>query len=209
MTTVKYEEILEYNMTKKRILVLNGHPAESSLSKLFAETYAKAAKAAGNDVRSVHLSDLDFDADHGFGGYQTHKPLEACLTQFQADLEWSEHIVLTTPMWWGGLPAKLKGLFDRTLLPGWAFDTRQMKRGMPTPLLTGRTARVFVTSDTPQFFFRLLYRTALFHQIKGQIFAFVGINPTQITHFSPVGEADGGKVERWSKKVACLGKLGQ
>ena len=125
-------------MTAKRIFVLNGHPAETSLSRAFAQTYAQAAQAVGHDVRTTHLHDLDFDMDFGFAGYSKHKPLEPCLEDFQADMEWAHHIVLTTPMWWGGLPAKLKGLIDRTFLPGWAYNTRKLKRGMPTPMLNGK-----------------------------------------------------------------------
>ena len=127
-------------MTSKRIFILNGHPAETSLNRTLAEAYAEAARAAGHDVRVTHLTDLDFDPDYGFGGYTNKKPLEDGLEKVLTDIEWSEHMVLTTPMWWGGLPAKLKGLFDRALLPGRAFNTRETDwMGMPRPMLTGRT----------------------------------------------------------------------
>jgi putative NADPH-quinone reductase len=192
----------------KRIFVLNGHPAESSLSKSIVETYADSARIAGHDIRILHLNDISFDADYGFSGYTTHKPLEPALKKFQENVEWAEHIVMSTPMWWGSLPAKLKGVFDRALLPGWAFDTRTTKMGMPAPMLTGRTARVFVTSDTPDFFFGLMYRKALLRQIKGQIFGFVGIKPTKFTHFSPASKASTAKVEVLMKTVSALAKKG-
>lgn len=195
-------------MTVKRILVLNGHPAATSLNKAIAETYADAARQAGHDVRLSHLHDLDFDMDYGFAGYAKTKPLEPCLKAVQTDIEWANHVVMTTPMWWGGLPGKLKGLFDRTLLPGWAFDTRKLTMGMPQPMLKGRTARVFVTSDTPDFFFALLYRKALFRQIKGQIFGFVGFKPVKLTHFAPAGAAKSDKITSWLAKVESLGHKG-
>lgn len=193
-------------MQTKRIFVLNGHPARTSLSKHFAEIYEQSAQAAGHEVRLTHLSELDFDPDFGVAGHAPHKPLEQCLEAFQADIDWSEHFVVVTPMWWGGLPAKLKGVIDRTFLPGWAYDPRNMKMGMPEPLLTGRTARAIVTSDTPTFFFGLLYRKALLRQIKGQIFNFVGMKPAGTTHFAPASTADPKKVEQWAKKVTELGR---
>ena len=117
-------------MTTKRIYILNGHPAESSLNRTLAETYAAAARDVGHEVRLTHLHGLAFDLDFGFGGYDNQKPLEPDLEQVLADIEWSEHVVLTTPMWWGGLPAKLKGLSTapscragpstRARLIGWA-----------------------------------------------------------------------------------------
>jgi len=195
-------------MTAKRIFILNGHPAETSLSRSFAETYAQAARAAGHDVRITHLNDLTFDSDYGFAGYGQSKPLEPDLIAFQKDIEWSQHVVLMTPMWWGGLPAKLKGLIDRSFMPGWAFDTRVLKMGMPTPLLKGRTARAIITSDTPTFLFRLMYGKALIRQLKGQIFHFVGMKPAKITHLSPASHADANRVAPWMEKIKELGRRG-
>ena len=96
----------------KRIFILNGHPAERSLSRTLVEAYADAARQAGHEVRLTHLHDLAFDADFGWVDYQQPKALEPALEQLLQDLSWSEHFMMSTPMWWGGLPAKLKGLFE-------------------------------------------------------------------------------------------------
>lgn len=189
----------------KRILVLNGHPAETSLSRSLAQTYAEAAGSAGNAVRVIHLHDLTFDIDFGFAGYKTVKPLEPVLEGVLKDLEWAEHLVLITPMWWGGLPAKLKGLLDRILLPGRAFDTRNMKWGMPAPLLQGRSARVIITSDTPGWFFRLAYKNALIWQIKGQILNLIGITPSRFTHFAGASDPRPGVIDTWLRETRRLG----
>ena len=97
-------------MTPKRIFILDGHPAETSLSRTFAEVYATRARAAGHEVRMAHLHDMVFDMDFGQGGYDNWKPLEPVLDGVLSDIEWANHVVLAVPMWWGGLPAKLKGL---------------------------------------------------------------------------------------------------
>ena len=195
-------------MTSKRIFVLNGHPAATSLTRTMAQTYAAAAQKAGHEVRITHLHDIDFDMDYGFAGYAQHKPLEPCLEAVQVDIEWAEHVVLTTPMWWGGLPAKLKGLIDRVFLPGWAFDTRKQTLGMPQPMLKGRSARAIVLSDTPGIFFSLFYRNALLRQIKGQIFRFVGFKPVKISHFAPAGNATPEKADKWIGKVEAIAREG-
>ncbi len=193
-------------MTAKRIFILDGHPGEASLSRTFAETYGAAAKASGHEVRIAHLSDLDFDMDFGGGGYAHSKPLEPALARLLDDLEWSEHVVMTAPMWWGGLPAKLKGLIDRILLPGRAFDTRNPNAiGLPAPMLSGRTARVVLTSDTPGWFMRLAYGNALIRQLKGQIFGFVGFKPTRVTWFSGASHPNPKQVEGWAAKIQKIG----
>lgn len=190
----------------KRVLVLNGHPAATSLNRSLAETYAEAATGAGHEVQILHVHDLDFDPNYGFAGYTRWKPLEPALERVLSAFEWSQHIVLVTPMWWGGLPGKLKGLFDRAFLPGRLFDPRNPNRfGMPTPLLTGRTGRILITTDTPAWFFRLRYGNALIRQLRGQIFEFVGIRPTRVSLFPMASHPKPGQVEGWLKQAASLG----
>lgn len=193
-------------MLAKKIFVLNGHPAEESLNRTLAETYAQSAINAGHQVKLLHLSDLNFDPDYGFSGYVNQKPLEPELEEVLSAIEWSEHVVLTTPMWWGGLPAKLKGVFDRALLPGRAFSTRETNwMGLPAPMLEGRTGRVFITSDTPGWFMRWHYHNALLRQLKDQIFGFVGIKLSKIIHFSGASHPKAGLVDKWISDVRKYG----
>ena len=194
-------------MSPKRILIIDGHPGQRSLSRTLAEAYEAGAAGSNHDIRTVHLHDLEFDPDHENGGYRDTKPLEPSLEAFLEVLEWAEHIVLVTPMWWGGMPAKLKGLFDRALLPGRAFDSGVKKYGLPAPLLTGRTARVIVTSDTPSWFMRLVYRNALFHQIRKQLFRFVGISPTRFTHLNSASRPTPRRLAEWQHKIRWLGSV--
>jgi NAD(P)H dehydrogenase (quinone) len=125
----------------KKILVLDGHPAKGSFCGALAQTYADAAEKTGHDVRIVHLADLSFDPDLGSASFKTVKPLEADLEDFWASLEWCDHFVLAHPLWWGGMPAKLKGLIDRVFLPGKAFRYVSGK-ALPEKLLAGRTSEV-------------------------------------------------------------------
>lgn len=193
-------------MTPKRILVLHGHPGDASLCKALTQSYAQAARDAGHDVREHDLGQLNFDMDFGGGGYTHFKPLEPELEVFASDLEWAQHIALSTPLWWGAIPAKLKGLFDRTLLPGRSFDTRNTTlMGLPKPMLQGKTARVFLTADTPAFLLRLMYGDAVKKVISRQILGFVGIKPTRFTQFGPASHAKPEKVSTWLARAGDLG----
>lgn len=192
-------------MTHKRIFILDGHPAATSLSRSLAEAYAAAARASGHEVRVTHLHALRFDSDFGVSRFSEAKPLEPALEQVVGDIEWCEHLVLTSPMWWGGVPAKLKGLFDRALLPGRAFDTRVRKGTMPKPMLQGRSARVILTSDTPGWIMRFIYKNALIWQLRKQILGFIGITPSRFTWFSGASDAEPAMVDRWVSKVRYIG----
>lgn len=102
--------------------------------------------------------------------------------------------------------AKTKGLFDRTLLPGYAFDPRQKSKGLPKTLLAGRPARFILTSDTPGWAFSLLYRGALKHHVQRQALSHVGIRPTRFTHFSPVEHSTDAIRAGWLETMRALGR---
>lgn len=194
--------------SRRRIVLLNGHPAPTSLSGALADAYETAAIAAGHVVHRHDLHAMQFNDDFGQSSFRGAKKLEPDLDAFMRDLHDAAHVVLVTPMWWGGLPARTKGLFDRAFLPGTAFDPRQKKLGLPTPLLAGRSARLILTSDTPGWAFSLLYRSAVKHQVKNQIFGYVGIAPTTFTHFSPVEHSTPAIRQGWLDEVAGFGRRG-
>lgn len=191
----------------ERIFILNGHPGPSSIAQQAITRYAAAAQAAGHDVRLSHLHDLAFDPDRGKAGYDNAKPLEPVLEDALENLEWCSHFVLAFPLWWGGFPAKLKGWIDRVFVLGRTFTTEQTTPiGLPAPLLTGRSARVVITSDTPRSFLWLAYRDAIFRQLKGQILGFVGFKPVKITFFAPASHPKPGAVDRLLDQMDRLGR---
>ncbi|MBY6066127.1 NAD(P)H-dependent oxidoreductase [Leisingera aquaemixtae] len=193
-------------MSARKILILNGHPGQTSLSKSLCAAYQAAAEENGHLVRCHDISQMQFDMDYGQGGYKNPKPLEPDLAAFLEDLEWAEHVVMASPLWWGAIPAKLKAVFDRALLPGRAFDTRNVNFvGLPAPMLTGKTARVLLTSDTPALLLRLFYGNAVKKFISRQILGFVGIKPTRFSTFAPATDAPEAKVKTW---LAAAGGLG-
>ncbi|MCU0830707.1 MAG: NAD(P)H-dependent oxidoreductase [Rhizobiaceae bacterium] len=178
-----------------RTLILNGNPSRSSLGAALAETMAEAARAKGDDVRVLHLQDLVFAPDLT-AGYRARQELEPDLVAFQQDLMWCQTFVLVHPLWWGGAPAKLKGLFDRVLLPEFAFRYVE-GRPLPEKLLSGRTARVLITTDTPGWFLRLAYRNAWPNQLRRQILDFVGLKVTRIATIGPIRGAKPGANDAW------------
>jgi NAD(P)H dehydrogenase (quinone) len=189
----------------RRILIVDLHPARLSLSAALAQAYHDGALSAGHEVRTATLSEMAFNPDFGQAGFRNAPTLEPDLETFRENLVWAEHVVLISPMWWGGLPAKAKGLFDRMLLPGFAFDPRIRRMGLPKPLLAGRTAHFMLTSDTPAWAFWLMYGRALKRQVQRQILSYVGLKPVRHTHFSPVEHSTPQIRDRWLQGTRLLG----
>lgn len=187
----------------KRIAVIVGHPAADSLCGELADSYAAAAIAAGHEVRVLRLAQLSFDPLL-HAGYRQTQPLEADLQAAQASVLWAEHLVFAYPIWWGSVPALLKGFLDRILLPGFAF--RYAGKNFPEQLLRGRSAQLLVTMDTPPWYFRWMQRMPGIVQMKKTTLEFCGIAPVKVATFGPVISSTPAQRTVWLAKAARLAR---
>lgn len=183
-------------------LVISGHPRPGSLSHALAAHYADAARAAGARVQTLALSDLHFDP-HLYAGYHAGQPLEPDLKRAQDLLRWSTHLCLAYPVWWGAPPALLKGFIDRAFQPGFAFRYRE-GHAFPERLLTGRTARLIVTSDSPAWYLRAVMRDSAVNTVARSTLSFSGLRPVRVTRLGPVRTSTPQQRQRWLDYVAVL-----
>lgn len=192
--------------TKKTILVINANPKPHSLSEALARRYAEAAAAAGHRVSLVQLRELRFASDLP-QGHDADAVLEPDLQRLQQQLTEAEHLVWAYPVWWGSVPALLKGLLDRLLLPGFAFRYHQ-GQALPERLLKGRSARLLVCMDTPAWYFRWLQGAPAHRMMKDAVLEFCGIAPVRISAFTPVIKSTPARRERWLAEAGKLGARG-
>ena len=188
---------------KKRILLLNGHPVADSFVEKVCASYGQGASGAGHDVRVMNIADMDFDINLNIG-HRGEKSLEADLLTFQNNLTWCDHFVLAHPLWWGSVPAKTKGLIDRALLPGFAFDFEE-GASVPTRLMKGKTAQVIVTSDTPNWYLKLIYRESGFVMMRKQVLEYCGFGPVKFKHYAPIQSAGEQQREKWLADARAQG----
>ncbi|MHC8316301.1 NAD(P)H-dependent oxidoreductase [Pseudomonas sp. LB3P31] len=186
----------------KRILVILGHPSSNSFCAALVERYTQSALRAGHEVRQLFLGQLMFDPVLR-EGYQQVQPLEPDLLQAQADVLWAEQLTLVFPIWWGGIPAVLKGFFDRVFLPGFAFKYRKGK-AFPDKLLRGRSAHLLVTMDTPPWYYRWFYHMPGVHQMRKTILQFCGIKPAATLTFGPILDSNTAQRERWLQQAEAI-----
>lgn len=187
-----------------KTLVILGHPDAESFCGALCDAFCKGAAVAGAKVRTTRVGDLKFDPVL-WKGYQEIQPLEPDLVKFQQDVLWAEHLVFVYPTWWGTMPALMKGLLDRSLLPGFGFRFRE-NSPFWDKLLTGRTAQLLVTMDTPPWYYRWIYRSPGHHEMKRTILGFCGIKVKRITEFSPIKRSAEEKRHQWLKQAEALGK---
>jgi NAD(P)H dehydrogenase (quinone) len=188
----------------KRILVVLGHPNDESLCSSLAKSYIEGARASGNEIQFIALGQLAFDPVLR-GGYASTQVLEPDLEAIQAAITWAQHLVFVYPIWWGAMPALLKGFIDRVFLPGFAFKYREGSH-LWDRLLSGRSAQLIVTMDSPPWYFRWISRSPGHNQMKRTILGFCGIKPVAITSLGPVKGTTQQQREKWLAQARRSGE---
>jgi len=187
----------------KNILIINGNPDKESLCSEFARAYRKGAEKSAANCTLINLYDLEFDPILR-QGYRKRTELEPDLLKAQQAILQAEHLIVIYPNWWGTYPALLKGFIDRVFLPKFAFSYRE-NSVLWDKLLSGKSARLIVTMDTPKWYYCLINKSPGHHSMKKGILEFCGIKPVKITAFGPVRTAKEEKVRQWIREVEKLG----
>lgn len=187
-----------------KLLIIDGHPNENSFCRALADKYNLGAIEAGHEVTLFSLREKSFDPVLRFG-YKGSQELEPDLQQAQSLIKECQHLVMITPVWWGGPPALLKGFMDRTFLPGFAFKYRH-KSVLWDKFLTGRSGRLIVTSDAPSWWMRFKLGDSTVRMIKDATLGFVGIKPVKVTRIGNVKWLSETQRDHWLTHVYGLGK---
>ena len=109
------------------------------------------------------------------------------------------------PVWWGSLPAIMKGFIDRLFLPGFAFKKREGSVWWDK-LLRGRSARIISTLDQPAWYYRLVYGRPSYHAMKQLTMHFTGVKPVKSTTIGPIRLSKDSYRKKWLDKVESLGQ---
>lgn len=144
-----------------RVHVVFAHPRGDSFNAAIHEAIVTALREAGHEV-----DDLDLNAENfpptltaaERGAYHTIGENLAGIESYVERLRAAEALVISAPTWWYGMPAILKGYFDRVWVPGVAFFLHG-HGGAITPGLTNiRKYAVVTTTGSPWWFMRLYMR---------------------------------------------------
>ena len=136
-----------------KVLVVYCHPRGDSYVAALRDTVCAALAAGGHAVELADLYAENFrpvmDAEER-GRYNDPLRNTEGIEAEIARLKRAEAIVFVYPTWWYGLPAMLKGWFDRVWAPGVVFD---INGGVIRPLLTDmRHVATVTTMGAPWWF---------------------------------------------------------
>jgi putative NADPH-quinone reductase len=139
--------------------VVHCHPLADSYSRALFEAVVAGLGARGHEVTATDLYREGFDpvlSTAERAGYYERPYDDAGVARYTELLRRIDGIILCFPQWWFGMPALLKGYFDRVWAPGTAF-AHDLAGGRIRPLLTNVKVFGVVTSYGSPWWIARLY----------------------------------------------------
>jgi putative NADPH-quinone reductase len=135
-----------------KILYVYCHPLPESFHAAIRARALDALAVSGHDVDLLDLYAEKFDpvlSEEGRRYYHDTSRNQIGLESYIARLTSAQVLVVQFPTWCFGMPAMLKGFFDRLIMPGVAFDLSDLARVKP---LLGNLTRIIgiVTYGRPR-----------------------------------------------------------
>jgi len=137
--------------------IIFSHPWHGSFNKAILDTVVEELQ---NKKAACQVIDLNKD---GFNPVMTEPELslfakgefrDPLVGKYQNILKDTDTLIFIFPLWWSGIPAILKGFFDKVMLKGFAYTAT--KSGLKGNLTHIKSAKVIVTGQVPKWYLKFV-----------------------------------------------------
>ncbi|KAA6473828.1 NAD(P)H-dependent oxidoreductase [Bacillus swezeyi] len=180
--------------------VIYAHPNPNSFNGAILNQVVKALEDGKKSYTVIDLYKERFDPVLIFNEQKRRSEMknDPETAKYRNIIKNADHLIFIYPLWWGRMPAILKGFIDRVFVSGEAY-TYQGK--LPKGLLKARTASVYYTADAPGWYLRLWRRDADRITAKDAILKFCGVRQVRRMLFPSVKVSSGEIRKKWLDRV--------
>ncbi len=112
------------------VLVIFAHPYNKSFNYAIYQRVLSTLSDGGHNVITHDLYAENFDPVlKGYEAASDGPPTDEAIVEHAKHLTWADAIIIIHPIWWGQMPAILKGWVDRVIKNGIAFTFREDENG--------------------------------------------------------------------------------
>ncbi|WP_413627801.1 NAD(P)H-dependent oxidoreductase [Fructilactobacillus vespulae] len=185
------------------ILVISAYPNQTGLN------YAIKEKVMNNLNSKHNVTEIDlykeqfnpvlyFDKNHRRRDLATDPSTQ----KYRELVKTADFLIFIYPIWWGGMPAIMKGFIDRVFVKGFAYKYNGI---FPVALLKHKKAWIINTNDTPFLYVKLVQKD-YGKVLKNQVLKMCGIKTIKHSQLYFVRSSSKEKRINFLNKIAKIAK---
>lgn len=130
--------------------IVFAHPWHGSFNKAILDTLVTKLTEKNKPYQIIDLPKDNFNpsfTEEELALFNKGTCIDPLVCKYQDMLKTTSEIIFIFPIWWGSMPAILKGFFDKVMLKGFAYDYSD--QGQMLPRLNIEKSLVITTSQAP------------------------------------------------------------
>lgn len=185
-------------------LIIYAHPFDGSFCHAVKEKIVETLKKKGEDYNIIDLYKDGFDpvmSGEDLRLYAKGETTDPNVDKYLNLLSETSIIYLIFPVWWGVMPAILKGFFDKVFLPQRAYVYQ--KSGMLKAMFPQiKKAVIFNTLGGPKLYHNLMLRFPVKRVVGNTTLKMIGVKNIEILQFDSMKKSSDKLRQKWLKKTA-------
>ena len=191
-----------------RIVIIQGQtvPTGGHLCHALADSYARGAAAAGQEIRRIDDAHLEVPILRTQDDFENSTPV-ASIRAAQEDIQWAQRLMIIHPLCHSGIPALLWALFEQTFRYGFFAERSTPEKRWPKRPLRGRSAHIVITMGMPALFYRWDMHLHGLKMFTGGVLWWSGITPARSTLIGSIGNLTDAKAKVCMNRLNADGRL--
>lgn len=160
------------------VLIIYAYPNHEGFCDAVCRSVTEGLTSGGTHFKLIDLYQENFNPALVFNRIKRRSEMknDPETARYRQMITEADHLIFVYPTWWSGMPAILRGFFDRVLASGFAYTYSGL---YPHGLLKKKAVTLIYTMDTPAFYARLFRRNIEWKAVKGPVFYFCGMRPVR------------------------------
>lgn len=169
--------------------VILAHPWHGSYNKAICDTVIDSLTKSGKDATLIDLYKDGFIAslsEEELAVYMKGKALDDNVLRYQQMLNNSDELILIFPIWWYGMPAILRGFFDKVMIDGFAFEPDSSGK-LQGKLTNIKRVTLISTSEIPTWYLKYVTGDSIRKPFMSRTLKDLGITSSKWFNIGRVG----------------------
>ncbi len=191
-------------------LIIYAHPFEGSFCHAVKEKVIETLKKNGHEFNLIDLNKDKFDpvmTAEDLKLYSSGGTTDKNVDRYLELMAQADTLFIIFPVWWGVMPAILKGFFDKVFLPKRAYIYK--KSGMLKPLFPQiKQAVIFNTLGGPKIYHNFMLFFPVKKVVADTTLKMIGVKKTKIVQFDRMKKSTDELRAKWLDQVEkSVGKM--